>query len=75
MSSRRPISAPRPYVARARPVIARPVVGVGPGIGAGLDGALGAIGGTLGCLLCLSAIGLLGLFACTIALAAYTSKI
>jgi hypothetical protein len=38
-----------------------------------MSGALGALGGTLGFLLCLSAIGALGLFACAIAIAAYTS--
>ncbi|UJR15249.1 hypothetical protein I4U23_002204 [Adineta vaga] len=49
-ASRRP--APRPYGSRPRPMIARPVVGVAPGI----------------------AIGALGLFACVIAITAYTKQ-
>jgi len=77
----RPSLPPRPY--GPRPYGPRPFRGVGPpigglaaGAGAGaLGGALGALGGTLGCLLCLAAIGALGLFACVVAITAYTKQL
>ena len=63
-------SIPRPYYGTARP----PLAGASGGSSA-LGSALGALGGTLGCLLCLAAIGALGLFACAIAITAYTSEL
>ncbi|CAF2972698.1 unnamed protein product [Rotaria sp. Silwood2] len=52
-------------------VLPPPPIGYPLGLGA-LGGALGAISGTFACLLCLSAIAALGLFACVVAITAYT---
>jgi len=67
----------RPYVGPGVRTLGPVVGGVGPVQAAELGvlgGTLGALGGTLGCLLCLAAIGALGLFACVIAITAYTKE-